>query len=475
VVQPGEAPGTFADALRRLSGDATYLYVDGSQYWYSLRANITRLATDRAASNVTDENADDEIKRRLQSNRSAGPFAAVHAFPDGPGDVTDEDDGVHLVVLPTDAHHVPKADESPAIAMAEEILTQRNAGPRLNRNLLVFCAASEARLSELRTAARQHLAWKSILEDHQRDKLELTKGDLAQANSKIAETDETVTQRIAETYVHVLVPEQTAGTREIRWHQTKPTGAGSLAERIARKLVSEERLITSYGGTRVRMDLDRVPLWSERGDIGVVALWNAYCQFPYLPRLASFAVLADAVSNGVSKLDWQNETFAYAEGWDETRWVGLVAGQHVDLVSGCFLVRPDVAVAQLDLDAAASGRADGSGASGSSGDGVDGDDRGSGAEGSADGASGSGVSIASPGALALPTRFYAQFGLDPVRAIRHLDDIVRNVVEHLARADGAEVELTLEINAKSPGFDDRTRRVVNENATQLDAKSQEFE
>ena len=47
VAQPGEAPGTFADALRRLSGDATYLYVDGAQYWYSLRANITRLAADR--------------------------------------------------------------------------------------------------------------------------------------------------------------------------------------------------------------------------------------------------------------------------------------------------------------------------------------------------------------------------------------------------------------------------------------------
>ena len=69
VAQPGEAPGTFADALRRLSGDATYLYVDGAQYWYSLRANITRLAADRANSNFTDDDADDEIKRRLQIRR----------------------------------------------------------------------------------------------------------------------------------------------------------------------------------------------------------------------------------------------------------------------------------------------------------------------------------------------------------------------------------------------------------------------
>ena len=77
-----------------------------------------------------------------------------------------------------------------------------------------------------------------------------------------------------ETYQHVSCPEQDPGAREIRWHQTKPSGAGSLPERIARKLESEERLITSYGGTRVRMDLDRIPLWTDRDDIAVEALWG---------------------------------------------------------------------------------------------------------------------------------------------------------------------------------------------------------
>jgi hypothetical protein len=77
--------------------------------------------------------------------------------------------------------------------------------------------------------------------------------------------------------------------------------------------------------------------------------------------------------------------------------------------------------------------------------------------------------------VAHPTSFYSQFSLDSVRAIRQLEDILRNVVEHLSSADGSSVELTLEINAKSAGFDDRTRRVVSENANQLGAKGQEFE
>lgn len=464
VAQPGEAPGTFGDALRRLSSEATYLYVDGAQYWYSLRANITRLATDRAVSNFTDENADDEIKRRLQAIRVLGPFAAVHAFPDGPGDVTDDDDGVHLVLLPTPAHHVPNVDESPAITMANQILAQRNAGPRLNRNMLVFCAPSEARLQELRTATRQHLAWASVIADHDAQRLELTKGDMAQARSKVAETDETVTQRIVETYQHVLVPEQTPGTPEIRWHQTRPSGTGSLPERIARKLESEERLIVAYGGTRVRMDLDRIPMWTERHDISVDALWKAYCQFPYLPRLARVEVLSNAISDGVSKLTWHSETFAYADGYDGMRWVGLSFSQQVNARPGGFLVKPDAAQQQLEEERKAAGESE------------DQEARTSVPGGSSSGAS----AVPTPGSstsstAADPGSFYGQFELDSVRAIRQLEEILRNVVEHLHSAPGAGLRLTLEINATSDGFDDRVRRVVSENASQLGAKSTEFE
>jgi predicted AAA+ superfamily ATPase len=467
VAQPGEAPGTFADALRRLSGEATYLYVDGAQYWYSLRANITRMAADRANSNFNDDNSDDEVRRRLGQIRDLGPFAALHVFPDGPGDVTDDDDGVHLVVLPTSAHHVLSVDVSPAIRLSADILTQRNAGPRLNRNMLVFVAPGEARLAELRTAARQYLAWKSILEDETNEMIELTRSDEAQARSKVKETDDTVTQRIVETFQHVLVPEQSPGTKEIRWHQTKPSGSGSLAERIANKLDSEERLIKVYGGGRVRMDLDRIPLWTDRQDVTVEALWKAYCQFLYLPRLASFDVLTAAVADGVAKLTWDTETFAYAEAYDVSRWVGLLTAQQVvPRRSGC-VVAPTAATEQIRAETKpiadptqSPGLATGTEAAPTD-DGV--------------------ASSITPGpksdagSLALPKSFYGKFLLDRVRAIRQLEDILQNVVDHLSRAEDGAVELTLEINARSTGYDDRVQRVVSENAGQLGAAGQEFE
>jgi len=105
--QPGEPPAQFADALKRLSSDATHLYVDGNQYWFDLQPNVTRLAANRAASNYNADDADDEVRRRMLADRNRQPFAGVHVFPDGPGDVPDDDDGVHLVVLPPTACMFP--------------------------------------------------------------------------------------------------------------------------------------------------------------------------------------------------------------------------------------------------------------------------------------------------------------------------------------------------------------------------------
>ena len=47
-VLPGESPAIFGDALRRLAGDATYLYPDGPRYRYSTQPTVTKLAEDRA-------------------------------------------------------------------------------------------------------------------------------------------------------------------------------------------------------------------------------------------------------------------------------------------------------------------------------------------------------------------------------------------------------------------------------------------
>lgn len=448
VVQPGEATGTFSDALTRMSSEATYLYVNASQYWFNLRANVTRLANDRANSNFSVHDADAEVKRRLQAERGKGLFSALHIFPDGPGDVMDDNDGVHLVVLSVEHPHVANAMDSKAIKIAEQIMTQRNAGPRMNQNLLVFVAANEARLNDIRGAAKQYLAWRSILED--KDVLQLIPNDTNLATTKIAETQRTLQQRIDDAYQIVIVPSKKPGDASIEWHVTRPSGAGSLADRIGNKLEAEEKLIPRYSGTRVRMDLDRIPLWSENRDVKITDLWDAYCRFPYLPRLAKYEVLEHALRDGIAKIDWVSNGFAYAEAREDENYRGLVAAAIPLTSRSGLLVHPDIAAPLLKPVPAPPPKSD------------DDDDP------------------LPPPPKPPPgdkkVRFFATFTLDSGRGVGQLGDILNDVVDHLKKQPGSNVDITLEVHAQNDsGFSTQTIRVVNENSRARGSNISEFE
>ncbi|MXY09521.1 MAG: ATP-binding protein [Acidimicrobiaceae bacterium] len=448
--QPGESPGQFADALRRLSGEATHLYVDGAQYWYSLIPNVTRIAADRAGSNYDDRDADDEVRRRIGNQRDRGAFAAVQVFAEGPGDVPDNDDGVRLVILEPGATHSPNDANSPAVALAERILAQRDAGPRVNPNLVVFLAAAANRLAELRAATRMYLAWKSIVGDQS---MNLTAHQQRQADSKLQETSKQVDSLVAETFTLAITPIKQPGQRDVEWQTTRVTAAGDLAKRTSAKLSSEEKLIGTYSGVRIRMDLDRRELWSERGDIAVHKLWETYARFPYMPRLANRDVLYSAIANRATTLTWQQETFAYAEAHDGERWVGLHTDDAIPPAPSGLLIHPDQVPAAPEVAE-------------SDGDSADSPDD-----------PGEPADLDGPPPKSKPepprrTQFYAQFNLDPVRCIKQLGDIADHVTSKL----GDNVELILEVRAKSEeGFDEATHRTVFENAKALGAKSTEFE
>jgi len=169
-------------------------------------------------------------------------------------------------------------------------------------------------------------------------------------------------------------------------------------------------------------------------------------------------VLDHAVSNGVSELNWQQETFAYAEAHDGDTWVGVRTAQHVTPTTDGLLLHPDYVPAPSTPDgpgehepmrpgggAPPDGRTEpGGGGARPEPDDDDPD----------------------------PTQFYAQFQLDRVRGAQQLGDILEHIAAHL----GSEVQLELELRASSAdGYDDGTRRTVNENAQSLNAQSAEFE
>lgn len=228
--------------------------------------------------------------------------------------------------------------------------------------------------------------------------------------------------------------------------------------------------MTSLGSTILRKYLDDVPLW--RGEhVAVRQLVEDFARYLYLPRLAGSEVLMHAIRDGVALLTWQSDTFAYADSHDEdgARYRGLRGGQTVSLSaeSAGLLVKPDLARRQMDAEipAASPGRAPG-------------DEPGAVGAASVSGPTQPGATAATPGAAAAPRprRFHGTVRLDPARVGRDASRIADEVIAHLAGQVGAEVTVTLEIEASLPGgASDQIVRTVTENSRTLKLTNQGFE
>ena len=354
---PGETSAIFGDALRRLSTQATFLYQHGPRYWYSTQPTVTKLAEDRADQFRRDPApVVAEIEQRLRADlRATGDLQRIHTVPQSGADIPDDMDA-RLVVLGTEHPH-SSGSNSKAQAAATAMLENRGNTPRLFRNTLVFLVVDQTRLQDLDEAVRRYLAWSSILQD--KEALNLDPHQVRQAEAQLKSEDGAVVGRLPEAYQWLLVPVQSTPEAAVEWQALRLAGQDPLAVRAGKKLRSEELLIPVLAGTRLRMELDRVPLWG--GDhVEIRQLADYFARYLYLPRLAGPEVLIAAIQDGLGLLLWTDESFAYADAFDEPtgRYRGLRCGREVPLLSpesDGLLVQPEAAIAQQKAEPAATG------------------------------------------------------------------------------------------------------------------------
>jgi hypothetical protein len=371
------------------------------------------------------------------------------ALPQSGQDVADDFDA-RLVVLGLD-HAYSREPNSAGEAAAKAILESRGNSPRLFRNTLVFLAADRTRLQDLEDAARRYLAWESIL----REKVEL---NLDYQQEKQAETQKTaadgaITARLPETYHWLLVPVQSAPQGTVEWQSIRLSGQDALAVRASKKLRTDEHLITGFAPTRLRMELDRIPLW--RGDhVPVKQLAEDFAKYLYLPRLKGHTVLLDAIREGLRLLTWSSDSFAYADSFDEVagRYRGLRCGEAVNIsqdnLTG-LLVRSEVALKQRAAETVI--------------------------EHPPEKPEAEPPPPLSP-QPARPKRFHGSVTLDPTRVGRDAGRIADEVIAHLAGLVGSTVEVTLEIEARAePGIPENVVRTVMENSRTLKFTTHGFE
>jgi hypothetical protein len=204
----------------------------------------------------------------------------------------------------------------------------------------------------------------------------------------------------------------------------------------------------------------------------VKQLVDDFAKYLYLPRVKNAQVILDAIQDGVSRLTWSQDAFAYADYYDATadRYRGLEAGRRptVQMTANSVVVKPEVAAAQIEKDSAAaptptSGAINGAGAAGA---------------GETESAGGGTATTPLGAASRVPVlrRFHGSAKIDATRLSRDVDLIAGSVVQHLSALLDAKVTVTLEIEAEIPsGASDNVVRTVTENCRTLKFENSGFE
>jgi hypothetical protein len=181
--------------------------------------------------------------------------------------------------------------------------------------------------------------------------------------------------------------------------------------------------------------------------------------------LKSTDILYKAIQDGISLMTWKDDTFAFAEGYDEgaERYRGLRAGELITLSDGSsssMLVQALVARQQLDVETEAE-KTDPVVVEG-------GDEKTGGDVGSGD--------PVEPPAREQMKRFYGAKDIDANRVGRDAGQIAEEVIAHLVGLVGADVKVTIEIEANvADGVPEDKVRTISENCRTLGFSSQGFE
>lgn len=455
---PGDNPSHVADGLRRLGDMGRYMNRDQDRYWLSLQQTVSQIVQERADSYHEDQ-VFEELTSVVRCEIDKGLFARVHRFPASSIDVED-DPSMGLVIFGPDRAFSKKA-KSKAEAAALEFLTKRGTNARIHKNTLVFLAPEVSRVDVLINAVRQRMAWEYIRDN--KDSLNLDQHNIKQAINRVAQAQQTVKDALKEAYRWILVPHQEPGQSEIALEAILMNGDGTLVERVTKKARSGEFIVEGFAPHLLRMEINRLDLWKDKPHIPVDMLAGYFSQYVYMPKVVSPKVVIDCVWNLGDVLHVELDGFAYADAFENGRYVGLTMGRPSSVRATGLIIDPKVARAQIDADRVAASNPGDANDNGSTTNLVSTEEP----------TGGQKEPSFIPGEPSLTsinktvTRFHATKELTSARVVRDVSQIYEEIIAHFV-SEGVDVKVTLDV--ESAGLDQLTddqRTAIRENLNTL--------
>ena len=476
---PNDALGNFGSAIELLAQRSTYFYEEQGHYWFDTQPSVTKTANDYAERLREDvETVWNEISRRLQGQEKArGVFDRVHVAPSSSADIPDLEDTRLVIAHPRHSRRKQDGADSATHVWVRDAIESKGASQRIHRNTLIFLLADKGQLESLEAATRSYLGWKKVQATG--DSLNLSTQQRNQTDDWVRRLDQTVSDRIRDTFIWAVYPEQfdPAKPFELVADRVPDSSGRSLAERVSAKLAREDQLVTDFGapilGATLHNELGA--FWRDAGEISVGELWGYFTRYTYLPRLVRREVLDDAIQKAVTTVLVRGECFGIATSKDTEsgRYRGLMVppmdSASIQVTDSTLLIDVEKANEQIDADneaarEAAARQTQETQESTETAGWMD-FARTEKPKSETDGrATLSSVESEIEAALA---RFFGSVKIDPDRYSRDIGNVTREVIDRLSGA-GAHLEITIDIQATKPGgFEEAEIRTIRENTRVL--------
>ncbi|WP_068492369.1 Swt1 family HEPN domain-containing protein [Pseudoclavibacter helvolus] len=475
VAMPGDTIGNFGSALQLLSERANYIYAQHDRYWFDLQVSLNRTVTEHAQSYSSVDVAKFATDRLRQQSKYPAVFPEVIIAPADSSDVP-ESDQVRLIIAGPEHAHDGKSSDSKAHVFARELAANRGGAPRQNVNTLVILAPDQARWADLDQALRHWRAWTHVYEE--RNVLDLTQGQIETVKNRVATFNGTVEQRIRETWIWGVHPQQPDTGQPWSTGQVKADGAtDSVIKTVGVKFEKTDVVIVHYSMQSIAIELRNAlrNRWNA-GRISVGELWEYHTRYPYLARLRDKQVLLEAIVNAMDDPAWTEIGFALADAYDNESgdFIGLRLPMDdrapAVLSDEMLLVSPPLAIAQRARDVVADSTDTASTPVNSLG------------TMTSHSQSAFGVSpmpLQPPAVLPrVPNaRYRGVVDLKPGGNLRdQLATLADELLQHLQQSDPDTLEIRIEIEAgKTIGFPQHVVRTVKENGAELGLHPNRFE
>jgi predicted AAA+ superfamily ATPase len=480
-LQPGQTTAVYADVLGRLADRLHYLNSSGdksadtTRFWFDTRANLRREMEDRKQRFDSKTDVRKKIEDVVMKLFASVPlFDGVHAFT-SQADVPD-DSALRLVVLSPEQSFI-KEDSRQATEAVLEYLRMHGSQPRHRANRLLFLAADHAVLTRLRDATRVALAWASIVEDVNEERLNIDQIQRKQAEKESQAANAVLPRAARECFKWLLCPMQDdpTATKPTIESFTLNTTSGNAPGELERVCRENELVIETWSPIHLRAKLKELYWKDGKPTVRAMSFWEDTLRYLYLPRLKNRNTLSQAIRTGAAS----KEFFGIAYGLSGETFEGFKLGDDdVQFDDTLLLIEPETAkkyegniknpvIVSTFENVGGSTTAGGTTDSNST----------IGGKTNTGASSGTGKTGAiGTTAAAKPKAFHGSIQINPSTAKMRLVQVAEEIISVLASDPNASLNITVEINAEFPtGATDQIKRAVTENAVSLGFKTKDWE